>query len=117
LGLLLKVAGLLYWVAIASQSAAIQHLLGDDLPLAASSRVWFLIWAPAPILVVIGHRLRWRHYVPSQAEDSRPPVLFLRSFDDDGSTTFQPSGLLADLAGLRSEVVARASGSSGRISP
>jgi hypothetical protein len=115
LGLLLKVAGVLYWIAIASQSAAIQQLLGEDIPLAASSRIWFLIWAPAPVLVLIGHRLGWRHYVPKQAEDARQPILFLRSFDDDGSTTFQPCGLVADLAGLRSELGARVDGSPGRV--
>jgi GYF domain 2 len=93
-GWALKLLGLAYWLAIASP-------LTDGLLEIHAPQLWILIWAPAPILIFIGYRLCQRRYQPGHTGDDRKPVLFLRPFDDDLATSLQPSGLLAELTGLR----------------
>jgi hypothetical protein len=93
-GWTLKLLGLAYWLAIASP-------LTDRLLEIHAPQLWMLMWAPAPILIWIGYRLCQRRYQPGHTGDDRKPVLFLRPFDDDLATSLQPTGLLAEVTGLR----------------
>jgi hypothetical protein len=59
------------------------------------------VWIPVSLgLLILGARLSARTFDPGRHPDPRPPVLFLRAFDDDGRKTFQPTTRLAKLHGV-----------------
>jgi hypothetical protein len=106
LGWALKTAGVCYWIAIASPltddvSAYLdEHLKNQQYNIQLA---WTLIWAPAPVLIYAGYRLCQKQYPLGRASDTRRPIVFLRPFDDDASTSLQPPGFLASIAGVRTK--------------
>ncbi|MBX7245927.1 MAG: hypothetical protein K1X53_10545 [Candidatus Sumerlaeaceae bacterium] len=60
------------------------------------------LFGPALVLAYWGYRLTLRPGRRELADDKRPPILFLRAFDDDGKMTFNPDGWESTLLGLRS---------------
>jgi hypothetical protein len=93
-GWTLKLIGLACWVAIASP-------LTDRLLEIHAPQLGMLLYAIPTMLIFFGYRLCQRRYQPGHTGDDRKPVLFLRPFDDDMATSLQPSGLLAEVTGLR----------------
>jgi tetratricopeptide (TPR) repeat protein len=61
-----------------------------------------LLMVPAALLMYLGYRLALRSRHAVQQDDTRPPILYLRSFLDDGRNTLAPDTPLAYLFGLRS---------------
>lgn len=66
----------------------------EGLPLA------WIIYIPGICALILGSRLCLRTFDPRRHPDPRPPILYLRAFDDDGKRSFQPSGTLARLHGI-----------------
>jgi hypothetical protein len=60
----------------------------------------WVLYLPGIGALILGSRLCLRTFDPRRHPDPRPPVLFLRAFDDDGKKTFQPTGILAQLHGI-----------------
>jgi hypothetical protein len=58
------------------------------------------LYLPGFQLLWWGYRMCLRSFVPRHHPDPRAPILYLRGFDDDGSCSFQPIGLLAGLHGV-----------------
>ena len=72
---------------------------------------------PSVLLLYSGYRLGLRSAEDVQAEDARPPALYLRPFDHDGRTNFNPSGLAAEVLGLHSLRALRWLGPLGNLNP
>jgi hypothetical protein len=53
----------------------------------------FILSVPGIAAIVAGYRLCLRSWHPGELSDRRPPILFLRGFDDDGLRTLQPTNL------------------------
>lgn len=100
LGILLRLSGVIYFIWITLQEDALLAAIGD-VSYQTKNYVLLLVGLPAPLLVFLGHRLAQRAYTPRKDKANQAPVLFLRSFADDGKTTLQPGGWLASLAGIR----------------
>lgn len=96
LGWGLKVGGVFYMIYMMFSGIPERILAGSP---GSAGSVW-LIYLPGLIALVAGYRLCLRTFDPVRHPDPRPPVLFLRSFDDDGKMTFQPRGWLAGLHGI-----------------
>jgi hypothetical protein len=62
-----------------------------------------LLTLPGWLCLHAGYRLGRRTFRPGSHPDRRPPVVYLRSFADDGRTTLQPDTYLASCHGLRPE--------------
>lgn len=56
--------------------------------------------APATLILVLGYRLSQKTGDPLALADRRSPVVFLRSFGDDGRATLNPPGALSQALGL-----------------
>jgi hypothetical protein len=91
LGWSLKCASLLYILYVLTFVAATPNV---------DYRLVSLLSLPGIGAMVVGQRLCLRTFHPGSHPDPRPPVLFLRAFDDDGKRTFQPAGQLASLHGI-----------------
>jgi hypothetical protein len=96
LGWGLKVIGLLYILFILFSDMPAR--LAGDKPTNWSS-AWILL-IPGLGALVIGSRLCQRTFDARRHPDPRPPILFLRAFDDDGKRTFQPTTQLASFHGI-----------------
>jgi hypothetical protein len=93
LGWGLKVIGLLYVLYILFSGIPNQMVAGYY------SFAW-VIYVPGLAAMVAGYRLCLRTFEPVRHPDPRPPILFLRAFDDDGKGTFQPRSWLAQVHGI-----------------
>ena len=101
LGWVLKLLGLAYWLLIASPlTDGLNDILKDNPQ--GKQYIWLLLWMPAPWLIYNGYRLCARRYKPQTDSDPRKPIVFLRPFEDDQSTSLQPLGTVAEIAGVRS---------------
>jgi len=97
-GWTLKLIGLLYWLLLSSPITDSWLSQGDQ----SNSRLWLLLYLPAPTLIYLGYQLCQRpRDTSSNLRDPRKPILFLRPFLDDAATTLQPPGLIAAIAGIR----------------
>ncbi|MEZ4588998.1 MAG: hypothetical protein R2909_21715 [Gemmatimonadales bacterium] len=92
-GWLLKSAGVVYWLLIGANFTTITAWFG---PL--EGKVAVLIWVPAALLIYWGHRVGLRSYRPDEESHERP-VLFLRSFADDGQVSLQPGSTTLRVGG------------------
>jgi hypothetical protein len=110
-GWVLKIAGVLYWLMMASPlSDGIGEFI-QRLHAGYWGTVLLLpLWAPAVLLVYFGYRLCQRPFSPEAVLDEESkPILFLRPFvedarmsvQDDEGISLQPGGLLPTWAGLR----------------
>jgi hypothetical protein len=104
LGWALKLLGLAYWIIIASPFQSIMSRLSNLENRSAIGRIEILIWLPSALMIYAGYRLCQRRYDPVQRTDARKPILFLRPFQDDASTSLQPADLLGTFTGLRREI-------------
>lgn len=101
LGWTLKILGVGYWFLMLSPLAdPLTDWLYAHLGSSASN-VWWVLQAPAPLLIFAGYRLCQARYEPKAGGDSRLPVLFLRPFQDDEHTSLQPIGVTAQATGIR----------------
>ena len=53
------------------------------------------------LLLYVGYRIGLPRSAPNDNNDERPPILYLRSFGDDGRNSFNPDGFFAKMLGLR----------------
>ncbi len=107
LGTVCKLIGVAYFIAV---NSPLMEPLEDLSPWSKSEfkikdhnawyNLWVLIYAPAPALLYLGYRLSLRPWDGRSIHDTRRPILFLRPFSDDASTTLQPNGYLASLSGI-----------------
>jgi hypothetical protein len=81
------------WIGRAGQFLREHHIPGEF-------QVPYLLYSPGLVFVYFGYRLCLRIFDPSKHFDPRPPVVYLRAFDDDRRGTFQPSGLIAAIHGI-----------------
>jgi len=103
LGWFLKLLGLIWIIAIFwsnNLDAFIAKLFGKNPQIAG--QVWWAMYAPGFGLLYYGYRMCLRTFEPHRHSDPRPPVVYLRAFDDDGRGTFQPTSLLAKVHGIES---------------
>jgi hypothetical protein len=102
LGWLVKLAGVAWVVMVLRSDWADQFLL----PLYATKNYQLIQYAvyalylPGFGLLYLGYRLCLRPFEPHRHADSRPPIMYLRGFGDDGRGTFQPTTLLARMHGI-----------------
>jgi hypothetical protein len=96
LGWVLKIVGLVYLLGVFLSFYTIKL---DKNSLSGIVLV-SVACVPGLIALAIGYRLCLRTFEPRQHPDPRPPVLFLRAFDDDGKRTFQPRTALAYFHGI-----------------
>src|SRR5262249_41714257 len=87
--------------------AVLCSLLAANLITDEDARVWSVIGAIA-LGIFVGYYLLKRAYhlalTPAAillATDSRPPILYLRSFKDDGTNNLHPLSIVADLFSLK----------------
>lgn len=115
LGWTLRVLGIVYWLIITNESAGIVELF-SEWHQAGNQNLWLLLWAPAPLLIYAGYRLCLTPYKSTRSAAGPKSVLYLRSFEDDNTTSLQPNGLVANLSGLRMGLV-KTGRSSGQTTP
>lgn len=93
LGWILKIAGLAYVFLFFSPLMDPVRKFFDDLKQHNNQVIpllFGLLVAPAPLLIWCGYRLCQPVYKPGVITDERAPILFLRPFADDVTTTLQP---------------------------
>lgn len=76
-----------------------------------------LAYIPATLLIYYGYRLGIRSAGEVRQTDSRPPILYLRSFGFDGRNNLNPTGLVAQSLGLEPPALLRWLGPVGNIYP
>lgn len=76
-----------------------------------------LAYIPATLLIYYGYRLGIRSAGEVRESDSRPPILYLRSFGFDGRNNLNPSGFVAQSLGLEPPALLRWLGPIGNIYP
>jgi hypothetical protein len=102
LGWPVKVAGIA-WILLVARSGWVTELidaLARNKNLQLVQYVLFTLYVPGYGLLYVGYRLCLRTFEPRRHADPRPPVVYLRGFDDDGRGTFQPATLLARMHGI-----------------
>ena len=98
LGITFKVAGV---VTLVAGFVAVERW-GDVAPtLHETGTLKLLGLIPATCLIYSGYRLSLRSGEQVRREDTRPPILYLRPFESDGRTNFNPKGFLSWNLGLR----------------
>lgn len=103
LGWSCKVAGLLYWLVIASPATdGLHEILSPNRSYSQHEQYfWIVLWSPAVVLIHTGYRLCQREHQPKSSNRSQRPVVYLRPFEDDGTTSLQPTGMFSKLSGVR----------------
>jgi len=76
-----------------------------------------LAYVPATLLIYYGYRLSLRTASEVRQGDTRPPILYLRSFGLDGRTNLNPPGFIAQSLGLETPWLLRWLGPVGNIYP
>jgi len=69
------------------------------------------------VLIYLGYRLSLRPADVVIAGDARPPIVYLRSFTDDGRNTFNPTGFFAQALGLEPSALLKVLGPLSNINP
>jgi hypothetical protein len=96
LGWLLKVAGLAWVIFWLFSETADQ--------LGIWTNIQWLLPLPGLFPLYLGYRLCQRPFDPFRHPDPRPPILFLRAFDDDDQKSLQPTTTLARLHGIEQSI-------------
>jgi hypothetical protein len=60
-----------------------------------------LIYMVIAAVIFVGYRLSLASAEQELSSDHRPPILYLRAFEDDGGNSYNPTGGAANLLGLR----------------
>ena len=98
LGWLLKFAGLGYLLVL---SLALDALAEQWSSSPSFSMLHKLIVLPGVLMIFSGYRLCQKPYRPKTDKQGLRKILFLRPFENDHTTSLQPDGWMAALAGLR----------------
>lgn len=108
LGWLLKIAGLAYLLVLSVPLDALveQWFSKLDNPNSyyqVSAYIHALIVLPGVLMIFSGYRLCQKPYSPKTDNRGLRKIVFLRPFENDHTTSLQPDGWTAALAGLRPE--------------
>lgn len=108
LGWLLKFAGLGYLLVLSVPLDALVEQWFSKLPnpssyYQASAYIHALIVLPGVLMIFSGYRLCQKSYSPKTDKRGLRKIVFLRPFENDHTTSLQPDGWTAALAGLRPE--------------